>query len=389
MARIAIMSIGMYGHLAPLTRVAGALSQAGHTLLAWTPPQYRSEVEAAGGRVVPWEPCPIPTGPWSLLDLAAGLADATERCTEELLDQLLSEGIELVVHDVHVPWARVAADFLGLPRIMTTPLFPDPATAGDVPVGTPVGDGAVASVERSREAIGRRWGVDLGGWSGALYNSAPTTVFLTTQQVAGVRQAREGWHFVGPLLRPGRAPSGNDDRRLVYVSFGTFIALNPQLLQAVVDALADEPLRVLLSTGRTARPLADLGPLPANVQVRDFVSAPDVLARADAFITHAGSGSIHEALLAGTPMVCIPHFVDQFDWSRRIQELGAGVAAEVHPTSIRAAVRELLGDGSYRRRAAAIGGDLAIVDGAERVAALAARCLADDESGTGGSWSAR
>ena len=39
----------------------------------------------------------------------------------DVIERLHAEAVELVIHDMHAQWARVAADFLGLPRIMSNP----------------------------------------------------------------------------------------------------------------------------------------------------------------------------------------------------------------------------------------------------------------------------
>src|SRR5436305_12912427 len=127
-ARVALMSIGMYGHLAPTLRVGSVLTRAGHTVIAWAPEKYRREVEAIGAQLRAHEPLPLRMATFTFPEFVAGLAEATERCTAELADQLLDERIDLVAHDVHVPWGRVAADFLGLPRIASTATCPTPAS---------------------------------------------------------------------------------------------------------------------------------------------------------------------------------------------------------------------------------------------------------------------
>ena len=54
-----------------------------------------------------------------------------------------------------------------------------------------------------------------------------------------------------------------------------------------------------------------------------------VFPRCAAIVHHAGAGTTHTALRAGTPSVPVPHVSDQFLWSRELQRLG------VAPTPLR------------------------------------------------------
>jgi UDP:flavonoid glycosyltransferase YjiC (YdhE family) len=106
------------------------------------------------------------------------------------------------------------------------------------------------------------------------------------------------------------------------------------------------------------------------VVVREFVDSREVLSRASVHVTHGGCSSVHESLLAGVPMVCIPQAGDQFAWSERITSLGAGQSAEATPTVVRTVVRTLLEDDRPAARSRELGCSLARYDGDGRVTAV-------------------
>lgn len=86
---------------------------------------------------------------------------------------------------------------------------------------------------------------------------------------------------------------------------------------------------------------ADLGEIPDDVIVREWVPQLAILEHATAFVTHAGMGGCSERLWHGVPMVAVPQAADQFVNGPRLAELGVGehLAAEhVTPESLRAAV---------------------------------------------------
>jgi MGT family glycosyltransferase len=70
--------------------------------------------------------------------------------------------------------------------------------------------------------------------------------------------------------------------------------------------------------------MSELGEIPANFEVHNWIPQLAILKQADAFITHAGMGGSQEAMAAGVPMVCVPQAADQYMNAARIQEIGAG-----------------------------------------------------------------
>lgn len=92
-----------------------------------------------------------------------------------------------------------------------------------------------------------------------------------------------------------------DPRPLVYITFGSIVGSTPHLrsvYRTSLDAVADLPVRALLTTGRGLEPGA-LGAIPANVHVEQWIPQRDILPRAAALVCHGGSGT----LLGGSPRV--------------------------------------------------------------------------------------
>ena len=374
------MHIGLDGHLRPASRLGAVLAQQGHHVVALGPIAYREQLEAPGVEFQEHEPFRFPPsrliaaqGPVEgVVGFSAALADATALGVERLINWLFDQQVDLVVHDIHVPWARVAADFLGLPRVVSNPLFPAPGRPSQPPASV---DRALARLKARRLEIGRRWGVDIGDWVATMLNRAQATISYTTQTITGVPPLDGAWSYVGPLMeRRSFAPSARD-RPLVYVALGTFYNYRAEVFKAVLEALNDAPVDVLVSTGRGVSKV-ELEPLPENVRVYEFVRSRSVLEQASVHVTHGGSGSVHESLLAGVPMVCIPQGADQYSWSERVQAVGAGELSDATAGAIRVSVDRALSGEDMRCRAREIGEELACYDGERRVAELIERVLA-------------
>ncbi len=165
---------------------------------------------------------------------------------------------------------------------------------------------------------------------------------------------------------------------LIYLTFGTVFGHLSGVgtaYRAALRALADQPVRVLLTVGRHFDP-AELGPLPTNVHLEAWVEQTDALATADLVVCHGGSGTAIGALRAGRPLVVLPAFADQRVNARRIAAAGAGLTVEAEAEvgerrsrliddrdipRITAAVTAVLTEPSYRTVAANIAREMSTV----------------------------
>jgi MGT family glycosyltransferase len=184
--------------------------------------------------------------------------------------------------------------------------------------------------------------------------------------------------FAGPCLAE-RSYQGSwtppDDGKLLLVSLGTGFNLQPEFFRQCVKAATDLPdWHVVIAIGdRVGR--AELGELPANVEVQVRVPQLDILAYATAFVSHAGMGSTMESLFFGVPLVLVPQMSEQEVNADRVAELGAGVRLDresVTAEQLRDAVLRVCSDPSIlartremQRYVRAAGGSAAAADAVE------------------------
>src|SRR5690606_33072667 len=101
------------------------------------------------------------------------------------------------------------------------------------------------------------------------------------------------FRFVGPSLNPSTRANSDfpfeqlSDGKKVYISLGTINHLDFAFYQAAFAAFAGYPAQFILSVGKNTN-LADLGDIPANFIVRNYVPQLEVLQQVDVFVTHGG-----------------------------------------------------------------------------------------------------
>jgi hypothetical protein len=93
----------------------------------------------------------------------------------------------------------------------------------------------------------------------------------------------------------------------------------------------DPQIFAILSLGTNAQEvLGGLPPLPSNLAVRESVSQLELLPLCDAFITHGGANSMHEALAMRVPLAVVPVFGDQMLNADSVAHSGSGFSFR-HP----------------------------------------------------------
>jgi MGT family glycosyltransferase len=139
----------------------------------------------------------------------------------------------------------------------------------------------------------------------------------------------------------------------VLVTCSTDYQGDEDLARTAVEALRDEPVRVLLTLAEAydEAGLSSAG----NVRVERFVPHGQVLPSCAAVVSHGGMGIVGKAFTSGVPSVVVPFGRDQLEIARRVTEAGLGVSvkpSELTPQRLRAAVQQAIGLTTATRAAA-------------------------------------
>jgi UDP:flavonoid glycosyltransferase YjiC (YdhE family) len=359
------------GHFNPLVPFARAFERAGHEVMFAGPPVLEGSVEAAGFRFWRFDPpvedelggiwARVPELPpeeanvvvvrdiFGSLNTSAAVPGMRAAVEEWRPDVVLRDPNEysgaLAAEQYEIPHARIAISLMSTEQIGSDIVAP------------------------AIDAIRRAEGLAPDPDGDALRASPWLTTFPRTldegEQPDTHRFHDPAWEEEGTEL-PDWWP-GREDQPLVYVTFGSVAGQFPQALPAygvALGAVADLPVRVLLTVGRDLDPAA-LPDAPDNVHIEPWVPQQDVLGHAAAAVVHGGSGSTLGALAAGVPLVVVPLFADQPQNARRVAEVGAGLSVEPNrddiPATIaplREAIERVLSDASYRERAQLLAGEL-------------------------------
>jgi MGT family glycosyltransferase len=362
------------GHVNPTLPLVRGLVERGHDVTYTVTAEWKDRIEALGARYRNMGTQDAFTT--SDFNPGAPFFRTLLPTTAAILPRLLAEARALapdvIVFDSCAPWGYAIAELLGIPGIcsVSTLVFDREETRTHFGApGDRLDEPNLAAIAELQE----RWGLDFSDRDLGLFYGRENLVF-SCEDLNPTRANVPGtFHFVGPTVARGgdlgELEAYARGRTRIYVSMGTVVGgiagLDRSFYQPFIDAFGDrDGYELLLSVGALADSFDDV---PPNVRVRRFVPQLAVLAHTDVFITHMGANSMHEALLHGVPLVCVPYFGDQPQNAARVVARGAGVLLprdEVTAARVAADVERVSSD-SFRASAMGLGEQLRMCGGLE------------------------
>ncbi|WP_345633155.1 glycosyltransferase [Rugosimonospora acidiphila] len=359
--RIIFAATGAYGHLYPIVPLAVAARDSGHEVVVATDSQFHPvlaeagleavaaglTVEAAFGTVLAGLTAP-PAGEADVA-VEAFAQVLPKRVIADLQPVLRERKFDLMIHEVGNSGAGIVARMAGMPSAVMG--------LGRVPEG-PLWDLMFPALT----AVAAEFGVEITDprtLDEPYIDICPPSLQLPgfAQEVQHLPTRPIAWNPPGSL--PPAVLARDRSRPLVYLTLGTAFA-QAGLLRHMIDALAELPVDALVATSRAVR-IADLGELPDNVTVQQWVPQADLLKHVDLVVHHGGSGTLLGALAQGLAQLMLPLGADQFSNAQLL--VGAGVARQVlpdqhSPETIAEQIQGLLADAQARATAGRIAGEI-------------------------------
>jgi MGT family glycosyltransferase len=134
-----------------------------------------------------------------------------------------------------------------------------------------------------------------------------------------------------------------NERPVVYISLGSINTDFIEFYKMCIEALKDSDYFVVISIGKKCS-RDQLGEIPPNFYVGEFLPQLAILKQTAVFITHAGFNSVSEALYYGVPLYALPMVNDQYMVAKRIKDMNLGIVGkfkEITPQDLRDAVENL------------------------------------------------
>ncbi|MFD9789772.1 glycosyltransferase [Streptomyces sp. NPDC059070] len=336
--RVAITAEPVPSHVSALDYVIGPSLEQGHRLALHAPLMFRREARLRGVDFhragTNWTCAPgvqqtagtvwkrYGNGAFNRYVFGHLWTELAGRKAQDLLASWTRTRPDLVIAECSDFGAHLAARVLGLPLV-----------AADNGLGPVLVDLWDSDIAPALSALHKQYELPAPALP-PMVTPAPVDWFHETTP-PGTRAVRRTVARFRTVL-PDRLAPAPTARPLVYVSLGTLTTAMASL-RTVVEGLYQEVMAALSATGCHA--IVSAGELARHLRTTDsritvveHVPQPALLHHADLFVTHAGRGSLLDAVQGGTPVLAMGVLGDQPGNAAAFARLGLGQALDLTAT---------------------------------------------------------
>ncbi|MDQ0971413.1 MGT family glycosyltransferase [Neobacillus niacini] len=346
MARVLFINAGSEGHINPTIGVVQELISRGEEVVYFTIESFRERIEKTGATVRTLDgqkfiKAFISGGRNYLLERINGLLLTADIVIPSVLEQIEGERFDYIIHDSMFGCGRLLAQILKLPAINSCTSFAETKESfanmleqlsSNIP--TEVVKEINDEYQKLTAKCAEKYDVEIYSPYEVFCNPAPLTIVYTTREFQPFGEAfDQTYKFIGPSISTQLIESNFDltaikGKRPIYISLGTVFNQALDFYKLCIKAFGDTSHTVVMSIGEKTS-IYDLGDIPKNFIVENYVPQTEVLKDSKLFITHGGMNSTHEGLYYGVPLIVIPQSADQPIIARQVANIGAGITLQM------------------------------------------------------------
>ncbi|OAK46177.1 macrolide family glycosyltransferase [Bacillus wiedmannii] len=371
MARVLFVNTGSEGHINPTLQVVEELVSRGEEVVYFSIESFRDRIEKTGATVRTIDEQKflkafLSGGRNYLSEKINGLLHTADVIIPNVLEQIEGEHFDYIIHDSMFGCGHIIAQILKLPAINSCTSFAQDEKSFEqmldhlsknIPVE--VQDKIHNDFESLTKGIAEKYGVEINSQYEVFCNPAPLTIVYTIKEFQPFGDMfDETFKFVGPSISTQIKNKEFDittleEKSPIYISLGTVFNEALDFYKLCMKAFENSDHTIVMSIGNKTK-ISDLGNIPKNFIVKNYVPQTKLLAYAKLFITHGGMNSTHEGLYNGIPLIVIPQSADQPVIAKQVENFGAGIKLsmkELTEEQLRESVEIVLNNLSFKEAA--------------------------------------
>jgi MGT family glycosyltransferase len=386
MSTAIFFSLPFSGHVNPAIPLIRELVRRGEQIFFYTTEEFRERVEYTGAHFCSYGNYDL-TG-ISLTDNPFKVMNMYLSPLQELMEKCVPEAREIqpdyIIHDTSIPWGSFIAELLQVPSvgsqavllIKSEMLLTNLSQAARMLSFFLSARKEARAIDTVVKRVASQYHVRPKPLLESIHYDGDLTIVYTSRAFQPKEHLfDERFVFIGPSV-DARGESFDfpleqlEGKPVIYISFGTIFNKQPDFYRTCLEAFADTKYQVVIAIGPSV-PLEELGPLPANFLVDQYVPQFRILPRTALFISHGGINSVVEALWHGVPLLMFPVWGDQFWVAQHIEKLGAGKVQKhlrISAPRLRALAESVLSQPSYGQASKQLGESLQAAGGVSKAA---------------------
>ncbi|MEC0231730.1 macrolide family glycosyltransferase [Paenibacillus alba] len=372
MAHVLFINGGSEGHINPTIGVVQELISRGEEVVYFSSEAFRERMEKTGASVRTFDDQKfikafISGGRDYLLERINGLLLTADIIIPSVLEQIKDEHFDYIIHDSMFGCGRLLAQILKLPAVNSCTSFAQTKESFDqmleqlsLKIPTEIVKPIYDKFQSLTAMVKDKYGVEILSPYEVFCNPAPLTLVYTTREFQPNGEAfDQSYKFVGPSISSRLTQENFDlpaikEKSPIYISLGTVFNQAIDFYKLCFEAFGNTDHAIVMSVGNRTQ-ISDLGEIPANFIVKNYVPQTDVLQFAKLFITHGGMNSTQEGLYYGVPLIVIPQSADQPIIAGQVAHIGAGIKLQMEnltANQLREAADHVLSISSFKKAVA-------------------------------------